>query len=90
MVRIYQTDTFCLFETKADVKKVSTRLQFLGYPYTSRAEHEGYVAGIWQGWKSQVILDALASSKNYVCCIKDMQNKIWIICFIYSTPNAED
>jgi len=62
----------------------------LRYPYTSRVEIEGYAAGIRQGWKSQVIVDALASSKNYVCCIKDMQNKIWVVCFVHSTPNAED
>ena len=42
MVHLYYPDVFCLFKTKANVKKVSTRLQVLGYPYTAGVDPERF------------------------------------------------
>lgn len=46
VVRLCHPDIFCSWETKADVKKVSARLQFLGYPYTTGVEPEGFAYGL--------------------------------------------
>ena len=89
MIESFNQEILVLLKTNISSLNNATIFNALGFDIYELSEGDGYLGGIWIGWKSsRILVSVLKMNFQFIhTIIQEVNGRKWLFTLIYANPN---